>query len=103
MLLQVPIGTYYTPANKFPTISSLINVILPNVYIIAGVLLFILLIFGGLGVIMGAGGSDPKKTEQGKQAVTMAIVGFGIIFISFWVIQLIGAITGINFFNNPNL
>ena len=103
MLLQVPINTYYTPATKFPTLSSLVNVLLPNIYIIAGVLLFILLIFGGLGVIMGAGGSDPKKAEQGKQAVTMALVGFGVIFISFWVIQIIGAITGIDFFNNPTL
>jgi hypothetical protein len=103
MLLQVPIGNFYTPATKFPTVSSLVNVILPNVYILAGVLFFILLIFGGLGVIMGAGGSDPKKTEQGRQAVTMAIIGFGLIFISFWIVQIIGAITGVEFFNNPNL
>ena len=70
---------------------------------IAGILLFILLIFGGLGVIMGSGGSDPKKAEQGKQAVTMALIGFGLIFISFWIVQIVGAITGIEFFNNPNL
>ena len=99
MLLQVPINTYYTPAAKFPTLSSLVNVILPNVYMLAGVLFFILLIFGGLGVIMGAGGSDPKKAEQGKQAVTMALVGFLLIFISYWIVQLVGQITGIDFFN----
>jgi uncharacterized membrane protein len=99
MLLAVPINTYYTPATKFPTVGSLVNVILPNVYMIAGVLLFILLIFGGLGVIMGAGGSDPKKAEQGKQAVTMALIGFLIIFVSYWIVQIVGQVTGIDIFN----
>lgn len=79
----------------FPTLGKLISTLLPNLYILAGVIFLILLIFGGLSLIMAAGGGDAQKAEQGKKAVTAAIVGFLIIFASWWIIQLIETITGI--------
>ena len=94
----VDIGTEFWPAKTFPTVGSLISTLLPNIYILAGLLLFGLLIFGGFGIIMGAGGDDPKKTGQGKQAVTAALIGFLIIFVSYWIIQIIEVITGISIF-----
>jgi len=96
MFFQVDIGTEFEPAKTFPTVGKLVSVLLPNLYILAGVLLFFLLIFGGFGIIMGAGNDDPKKAEQGKQAVTAAIIGFLLIFVSYWIIQIIEVITGID-------
>ena len=75
---------------------TLVSAILANLYIIAGVILLILIILGGLGLIMGAGQSDPQKVAQGKKAVTTAIAGFLIIFASYWIIQLVELLTGIN-------
>lgn len=95
MFYAVNIGTEFQPATKFGTLGSLISVVLPNIYILAGIILLVLLLFGGLNLIMAAGGGDSQKAEQGKKAVTAAIVGFLIIFASWWIIQLIETITGI--------
>jgi len=91
----VNIGEIYGPAKAFPTVGSLISVLLPNVFILAGVVFFLLLIFGGFGLIMGAGGGDAKQTDQGKQAITAAVIGFLVIFLSYWIIKIIEVVTGL--------
>lgn len=54
-----------------------------------------LLVLGGIGVIAGAGGDNPERAAKGKQAVTSAIIGFIIIIVAYWIIQIIENITGI--------
>ncbi|MDP3955109.1 MAG: hypothetical protein Q8Q15_01970 [bacterium] len=98
MVYAVNIGDIYEPAKTFPTVGSLISVLLPNVFILAGVVFFLLLIFGGFGLIMGAGGGDPQKTGQGKQAITAAVIGFLVIFLSYWIIKIIEVVTGLKIF-----
>lgn len=83
-------------------IGGIISTLLQNIYVLAGLLLFILLIIGGLGFIMGAGGDNPEKAKKGKQAISAALIGFVIIFCSYWIIKIIEIITGINILN-PNL
>ncbi len=90
----VPIDTAFkTPFGNF---GMLVSVIISNLYIIAGIVILFLVIFGGFGIISGAGSGDQQKTAQGKQALTSAIIGFLIIFTSYWIIQLIELITGRN-------
>ena len=55
--------------------------------------------FGGFSIIMGAGQGDAKKTGQGKKAATSAVVGFLVIFASYWIIQIIQIITGVEILN----
>jgi len=86
---------------QFQTPGALISIILKNVYVLAGVFLLVLLIFGGVSIIMGAGQGDAKKTGQGKKVATAAVIGFFIIFASYWIIKLIEFITGVNIFNPP--
>ncbi len=76
------------------TYSQLVTAIVRNAFVFAGVISFILLIFGGFQVIVGAG--DPKKAEQGKAAITGAVIGLLIVFGSFWIVQAIGVLTGQN-------
>jgi len=90
-------------APQFGTIGAMVSIILKNVYIFAGVLLLFLLIFGGISIIMAAGGGDAKKTAQGQKAITRALIGFLIIFTSYWIIQIIEVITGVPILNNPIL
>jgi len=99
LLAQVNIATEFPPAQKFATPGVLISVLLKNVYMLAGVLLLVLLIFGGFSIIMGAGQGDAKKTGQGKKAATSAVVGFLVIFASYWIIQIIQIITGVEILN----
>lgn len=87
-----------TIGGVFPTPGALISTILPNIYILAGLLLFGLLLFGGFGIIMGAGGGNPEQVGQGKKAVTAAVIGFLLIFASYWIIQIIEVLTGIEIF-----
>lgn len=70
-----------------------LSLILPNAFIFAGVLLFIYLIVGGFMFISSAGSS--KNTGEAQQIITNAIIGFAVIFGSYWIIQLIEVLTGL--------
>lgn len=84
----------------YPNISTLISNILPNVYILAGLILLFGIIFGGFTMISNAG--NKEKQQQGKEVITKSLLGFAIIFASYWIIQIIQILTGINILN-PNL
>lgn len=85
--------------SPFDNFGQLVSVILSNAYILAGVVLLFLLIFGGFSIIMGAGGGNPEQAARGKQAVTWAIIGAVVVFTSYWIIQLIEVITGVGILN----
>ena len=78
----------------FPDLGTLISNLLPNIYVLAGILLFLLLIAGGYGIIMGAGSGEAGQVGKGQKAVTAAIIGFIVIFASYWIIQIIEVVTG---------
>ncbi len=105
LLAQVSIGneTILRPGKSISSVYGnlgvLVSVFIKNAYVLAGILLFLLLIFGGLGLIMSAGSGDAKKTAQGQQAITTALIGFLIIFASYWIIQIIETVTGLNILN----
>ncbi|MDD4026805.1 MAG: hypothetical protein PHO75_01285 [Candidatus Shapirobacteria bacterium] len=81
-------------------VSILVSIILKNSLIIASILLLALLIFGGISLIMNAGNSDAKKTQQGKSAITSAAIGFAIVLLAYSIIQIIQVITGLNILNS---
>ena len=89
------IGTTYGNGG----VSILISSILKYSLMLAGIILLALLIFGGITVIMNAGKSDPKKTQQGKSAITNAAIGFVIVLLAYTIIQIIEKITGLNILN----
>ncbi|OGV89598.1 hypothetical protein A2Z41_02620 [Microgenomates group bacterium RBG_19FT_COMBO_39_10] len=79
------------------TLGGIISNLLPNIYVLAGIILFFLLISGGLMFLISAGQENPEGAAKGTQAVTAALIGFLIIFASYWIIQIIKVITGIDF------
>jgi hypothetical protein len=93
-VFAVDIKEVFTPAKNFDTIGSLVSVIVQNAFVLAGIIAFVLLIFGGLGFIMSAGSGDAKQMEQGKKAITGTVVGLIIVVASFWLIQVIEKLTG---------
>lgn len=82
------------PNPNLTTYGMLVTAIVKNAFILAAVISFILLIFGGFNVIVAAG--DAKKAEQGKTALTGAVTGLLLVLGSFWIIQVIEVITGTN-------
>jgi len=83
-------------AEGFGSIGEIISILLQNIYVLAGILLFVLLIVSGFIFIIGAGQDNPEQAKKGKQALTAALIGFVIIFCSYWIIKIIEIITGLN-------
>lgn len=93
-LAQVPFGRIFgSPLQSVDQTGSMISRVLGAIYIVAGLSFFILLIFGAFAIITSAG--DTKKAEGGKAAATNALLGFLLIFASYWIIQIVELITGL--------
>jgi len=86
---------------KFPTLGSFVSNLLFNAYALLGIIFLFLLVFGGWGVIMGAGSGEAGKVAQGKKAVSAAIIGFTVIFLSYLIVKVVEKVTGTNILNSP--
>jgi len=88
-----PNATYGTSV----TIGKIISDILPYVFWVTGILLLVYLLLGGLQLMFAAG--DPKKVQGAWGNITNAVIGFVIIFVAYWVTQLIGKVFNIEIIN----
>lgn len=95
MLLVNP-TTGRSVATLYPTVASFLNLLVPVLFIIAGVVLLFLLVGGGFSII--ASGGNAKSVEQGKNQITTAILGFFLIFAAYWIVQIVEIITGLKIF-----
>lgn len=75
------------------TAGDVINRAIIFLFPIAGLILFANLLWAGFNFIVSNG--DPKKMDAAKNRITASIIGFVILFIAFWVTQLVGYIFGI--------
>jgi hypothetical protein len=92
---QVNLGDPALRVSPFENFGDLVNIIVKNAFVFAGLITFFLLVFGGLSVIMGAGAGDSKKMESGKKTITGAVMGLLIVFAAYWIVQILEKITGI--------
>lgn len=83
----------------FNSIGEIVSKLLPYIFVIAGLILFGLLIINGFKFLTSGG--NPKATEGAKSGLTAALIGFIIIFISFWIIQLLQVVLQINILGKP--
>lgn len=65
---------------------------------IASLILFVMIVAGGFQILAGA--TSKKSIEEGRKRVVAAIVGFMLLFSSYWIIQIIEKIFGLNIFNS---
>lgn len=82
-------------ANSF-TLGDIINGILPYVFVIAGLSLLVMLIWGGITLMTAAG--DPAKSKAGYGKLTAGLIGFLIIFIAYFVTQIVSTVFGVTIF-----
>ena len=80
----------------FQNLGDIITKLLKYLFPFAGLLLFAYLIIGGFSFLTSGG--DPKAMEQAKGKVTNAIVGFLIIFLAYWIVQIFEYIFKISVF-----
>jgi len=81
----------------YDTPATLINVIVPNLFILAGVIFLFLMIFAGVRIISS---DSSKGVEEGKKQLTTAVVGFLVMFSAYWIIQIVEFITKTQILNN---
>jgi hypothetical protein len=89
-------------ANGFAVIDNLglfISQIVDIVLIIAGILVFFYLAWGGLNWIMSSG--DKAKVEEARDRITQAIIGLGIVAASWAVFLLLNYFFGLNLVKAP--
>jgi len=99
-LSQIPIGTTYnSPFGLTKNLGDLVSALLFNAFYLAGVVLLLLLIFGGISIMIGAGRSDPESTARGKSAATAGLIGFLIVFAAYWIVLIVQRVTGLNLVN----
>lgn len=60
---------------------------------LAGLILFLMLVWGGFEMLIGA--AKKQNLDAGKQRVTAAVIGFVLLFVSYWLVQIIEYITGV--------
>lgn len=87
-----------TASNTYSSLGDVINNLLPNIYIAAGLIIFIMIVAGGFIMIANAGNKD--KQQDGKKIISGALTGFLIVFASYWIIQIIQILTGIPILNS---
>ncbi len=78
---------------RFPSLGSILTMALRFIFAFAGIGLLLMILSSGFTLLTSGG--DPKKLEMGRNRITNAIVGFVIIFVAFWLTQLMGIIFGI--------
>lgn len=81
-------------------LSSLIGPLLKTSLTAAGIIFLCLLIFGGFTLIMNSGSGDSKKAAQSQAIITDAVIGFLVVILAYFIIQVIQVVTGVAILNS---
>ena len=71
---------------------AIVSRLLQFAFPLAGLILFAELVWGGFEMLIGATG---KGIEAGKQRVTNALIGFILLFVAYWIFQIVEVIFGV--------
>lgn len=83
--------------------SIFISTLLPNAFVLAGIIFFGLIVAGGWSYIIGAGGEPSAQDKaKAKAAITYGIAGFLLVVSAYFILQVIETVTGIKFIQ-PNI
>lgn len=80
------------PLKGIDSITSVINVVLPFIYGLAGLLLFLYLAWGGYDFLLSQG--SPEKVKSGQAKITAAIVGFILLVLSYLIVKVVSQVLG---------
>lgn len=80
-------------ASQFSSPAGILNRAILFIFPLSGLLLFLMLVWGGFEIVQNA--HNQKGLQAGKQRITAALIGFGLLFGSFWIVQIIEYIFGL--------
>lgn len=103
-LAQVDIGSKFgSPFGQGKDLGDLVSFAVRGAFVVAGLFILFFILFAGFQVIAGAGQNNPDAAKKGKEAATAALVGFIIVFVAYWIVRIIEALTGVPFITAPTL
>lgn len=79
---------------RFRTPGQVLSALFPWLFTFAGLILFVMLLWGGFEMLSGA--ATPNSQEAGKNRIQAAVLGFFLLFITYWIAQIIQTIFGVN-------
>ena len=82
-------------------IPVVINNVINAALVFSGVIALVLIIYSGIKYITSRG--DQTAIESAKKTLTYAIIGLIVIFLSFFIVNLISTLTGVTQIANPTL
>lgn len=85
--------TVPTPTTGIKDISNLISAGITAMIVIAGLLTFVFLIWGGLQWLTSGG--DKSKYEAARDRITAALIGLAIVAAAYAVMKIVGAFFGV--------
>lgn len=80
-------------ANQLRTPGGIVSRILVFAFPLAGLILFLMLVWAGFEILIGA--PTKKSIDAGKQRATAAIIGFLLLFSAYWIFQIIEQVFGV--------
>lgn len=88
-------GEEVSGVGDLSTPGGVLTAAMPYLFSIAGLILFVMIVWGAFEIMTGA--TDPKSAENGKKRITAAVTGFLLLFLSYWIGQIIQYVFGLNF------
>ena len=79
--------------NQLQTPGGVLSRVLVFAFPIAGIILFLMIVWGGFEMVTGA--TNAKSMDAGKQRITAAVIGFILLFSSYWLMQIIETVFGL--------
>lgn len=76
------------------SLATLISNIITAIVMFSGVVLFVMLLVGGMNFLFSGG--DQKKLEKARGTITNAFIGFVVLVGSYLILKLIHTITGVD-------
>jgi hypothetical protein len=101
LTLSVPGFGNVTPQGvPSPSIPYILQTGVTIFFILAVILALFFLVYGGIRWIISGG--DKQKIAQARGTLTYAIIGLLVVFLSFFIINLIGGAFGVSLLSIPN-
>ena len=98
---DVDIKTQYFTGHKAASVANtpggLVSALVPNIIIAAGLIFLFMILFAGFKIIIGAGKQQSAQdAAKAKAALTWSVVGFLIVILGYFILEIVGYIFGLN-------
>lgn len=93
----VGVGSAEKVSDYFARPADLVNVLVPTAFIIAGMIIFAMLLWSGFKFLQ----DTSKGKDEARTIMTSAIVGIIVMFVAYWIVIIIGSVTGVDFGIRP--